>query len=134
MKFKRNIYFINSNDMILKKKIYRGTKLSEWLKYLDGNPPKKMSFWITDFNEAKSYAMINKLNDRWYHGAIIEWELEITESNIKNLTNSEYALFQEEKWQWILKNKIGKYDLWLFQIYILPKNIAPKNSQIIKVV
>ena len=70
MKFKRNIYFINSNDMILKKKIYRGTKLSEWLKYLDDNPPKKMSFWITDFDEAKSYGymedwmdILDELND-----------------------------------------------------------------------
>lgn len=120
--------------MILKKKVYRWTKLSEWLRYIDNNPPRKMSFWVTDFDEAESYAVVNKLNDRWCHWAILEWELEVAESNIKNLTMEEYSLFQDKKWKGILKNKVGKYDLWLFQIYILPKNINPKNNEIIKVV
>jgi hypothetical protein len=48
----------------MKQKLYRGTTLQEALNILDDHIPKKYLYRITDQQEAKSYALINKIDDK----------------------------------------------------------------------
>lgn len=120
--------------MILKKKLYRWTSLSEGLKYIDGNPPKKMSFWINNKREAEGYAIVNKVNDKLLHWSIVQWEININQENLINITPEQYKKIQNNDVSIIHPGMIGKYKVGNFEIYILPKDQNAINYTIIKIV
>lgn len=120
--------------MKLKKKVYHWTSLSEGLLYIEWKPPKKVSFWINNKREAESYAIINKANDKSLHWSIVQGELTIEKDNIMDITPQQYKKIQKNSASLLLTNKIGRYTVGNFEIYILPKNQSTNNNTIIKVV
>jgi hypothetical protein len=48
----------------MKIKAYRGTRLSSALQLLEGKIPHKTSYWITDKEESRPYANVEKWNDK----------------------------------------------------------------------
>jgi hypothetical protein len=55
---------ISLNQKSMKIKAYRGTRLSSALQLLEGKMPNKTSYWITDKEESRPYANVEKWNDK----------------------------------------------------------------------
>lgn len=119
----------------MKIKAYRGTRLSRALQMLEGKIPKKTSYWITDKDESRPYANVEKWNDKDEKWAILEATLEFHHSHIYYIPASEWISF-EEKWIKNLLGRTGIYETEHFQVIIIPKENTEsiKEAKIVEIV
>lgn len=110
------------------KKVYRWTKLSEWLRIIDNQLPKKYLYRISDKQEARSYALANKLEDAQARWSLVEARLNMSWIDLYHLTNEEYQQLFTWKESKITHWKVSVKDFWVFQIFLVP----PKFQHIIK--
>lgn len=120
----------------MKLNIYRWAKLSEALKMLDGEMPKKYLYRITDRWEAEFYAYQNKIVDKNGRWSIIQAQIDLTANDIKQLTNEEYNKLDQPWGKRIIQHKIGAYDTDQFRILFVPPSLQQRinNIEVTKIV
>ena len=104
----------------MKIKAYRWTRLTNALNLIKGTKPKHTTYWITDKEESRPYAEVEKWNDKNEEGAIVEAILDFSHTQVYHIAPSEWIGFNTRQ-QKALLGRAWIFETETFKVIILPK-------------
>ncbi len=104
----------------MKIKAYRWTRLTSALSLIKWTQAKHTTYWVTDKEESRPYAEVEKWEDKNEEWAIIEATLDFPHSQVYYISPSEWKWFnlREKK---ILLGRTGIFETEKFKVIILSK-------------